>query len=111
MWRDVHDPVLRFALEVWIGEQDKIDDKAPIPGVKRNLRQCISKRFELGNLTPDCLDLQAAALDPRFRHLSFLNLRQTTNLQASLTARVHEKMSRQLCTMGSVTAEFEVRHR
>ena len=53
---------------------DKIDERAPIPGVKRNLRQCISKRFELGNLTPDRLDLQAAALDPRFRHLSFPNL-------------------------------------
>ena len=66
---------------------DKADDRAPIPGVKRNLRQSISKRFELINLTPDRLDLQAAALDPRFRHLPFLNLRQTTNLQSSLTAK------------------------
>ena len=54
--------------------QAKDEDILPIPAVKKNMRENISRRFAMDQLTADYIDLLASALDPRFRHMLFMSL-------------------------------------
>ena len=79
-------------------------DVPPLPAFKKELKGSITKRFHLDKLTSDCVDVLAAALDPRFRHLSFLTLSQQLDVKETLIQRASGIDASQPCTAAHSSA-------